>query len=43
MQPLWRAPVRLDNAHLLAILGSEPHTPLDAAVDATLKGLGSIK
>jgi hypothetical protein len=43
MQPFWRAPVRLDNAHLLAILGSERHTPLDAAVDATLKGLGSIK
>ena len=32
MRYLWRVPLRLDNAHLLALLGSEPRTPLDAAV-----------
>jgi nucleoside-diphosphate-sugar epimerase len=40
MQLFWRVPVRLDNAVLVARLGREPHTPLDAAVHATLKGLG---
>lgn len=40
MRPFWRAPVRLDNSRLVAALGSEPHTPLDEAVAATLKGLG---
>ncbi len=32
MRYLWRVPLRLDNARLLALLGSEPRTPLDAAV-----------
>ena len=32
MRYLWRVPLRLDNAHLLRLLGSEPRTPLDAAV-----------
>lgn len=41
MRPLWRESVRLDNTRLVAALGSEPHTPLDAAVAATLTGLGS--
>jgi nucleoside-diphosphate-sugar epimerase len=39
---LWQRPVRLDNARLVAFLGSEPHTPLDAAVRATLAGLGCL-
>ncbi|SMF71841.1 Nucleoside-diphosphate-sugar epimerase [Tistlia consotensis] len=39
---LWRQPVRLGNARLLAALGSEPHTPLDEAVRATLAGLGCL-
>ena len=38
----WRAPVRLDNARLLAFLGPEAHTPLDEAVRATLVGLGCL-
>ena len=42
-KPLWRAPIRLDNARLVAFLGEEPHTPLDAAVAATLRGLRSIR
>jgi len=36
---LWRQPLRLDNAKLAAFLGSEPHTPLDEAVRASLPGL----
>jgi nucleoside-diphosphate-sugar epimerase len=39
MRYLWREPVRMDNARLIAALGQEPHTPLDEAVDATLIGL----
>lgn len=40
MRYLWQQPVRLDNTHLLAVLGREPHTPLDAALETTLEGLG---
>jgi nucleoside-diphosphate-sugar epimerase len=39
---LWREPVRLSNARLVAALGAEPHTPLDEAVRATLAGLGCL-
>lgn len=39
---LWNTPLRLDNARLVAELGAEPHTPLDAAVLATLAGLGCL-
>jgi len=42
MRYLWREPVRMDNAKLLAALGSEPQTPLDQAVEATLAGLGCL-
>jgi nucleoside-diphosphate-sugar epimerase len=42
MRYLWRMPVRLDNARLVAMLGAEPHTPLDDAVRNTLVGLGCI-
>jgi nucleoside-diphosphate-sugar epimerase len=42
MHYLWRRPVRLDNAKLVAFLGAEPHTPIDAAVRATLVGLGCL-
>ena len=42
MRYLWRQPVRMDNARLVAVLGQEPHTPLDAAVAATLTGLGCL-
>ncbi len=40
MRYLWREPVRMDNARLIAALGQEPHTSLDQAVEATLAGLG---
>ncbi len=39
MRYLWRTPVRMHNTHLLSVLGQEPHTPLDQAVEVTLKGL----
>lgn len=42
MRYLWRQPVRMSNARLLAVLGSEPHTPLDVAVRETLEGLGCL-
>jgi nucleoside-diphosphate-sugar epimerase len=42
MRYLWREPVRMDNARLLAALGQEPHTPLDEALEATLTGLGCL-
>ena len=42
MRYVWREPVRLDNARLIAELGQEPHTPLDEAVEASLRGLGCV-
>ncbi|WP_207459032.1 SDR family NAD(P)-dependent oxidoreductase [Azospirillum sp. SYSU D00513] len=42
MRYLWRTPVRMSNARLLALLGEEPRTPLDEAVRATLAGLGCL-
>jgi nucleoside-diphosphate-sugar epimerase len=42
MRYLWQQPVRMDNGKLLAMLGSEPHTPLDEAVEAALAGLGCL-
>lgn len=42
MRYLWREPIRLDNARLVATLGREPHTPLDQAVEATLVSLGCL-
>lgn len=42
MRYLWRQPVRMDNSRLVAALGREPHTPLDEAVEASLRGLGCL-
>lgn len=42
MRYLWRETLELDNTRLVATLGREPHTPLDAALDATLAGLGYL-
>lgn len=42
MRYLWREPVQLDNARLVATLGREPHTPIDVAVETTLAGLGCL-
>ena len=43
MRYLWRRPVRMSNARLRAILGEEPHTPLDTALRATLIGMGCLR
>ena len=42
MKYLWREPVRMGNARLLSVLGREPHTPLDEAVEAALAGMGCL-
>ena len=42
MRCLWRQPVRMDNARLRAVLGHEPRTPLDAAVEAALMGMDCL-
>jgi nucleoside-diphosphate-sugar epimerase len=39
MRYLWNVPVGMSNAKLVAILGQEPHTPLDEAVEAALEGM----
>lgn len=40
MRYLWSESLRLDNRKLIAFLGSEPHTALETALRATLRGLG---
>lgn len=42
MRYLWQVPVRLENAQLQALLGQEFLTPLDVAVETTLRSLGCI-
>lgn len=42
MRYLWQRPVRMDNVRLVEVLGREPHTPLDEAVEAALRGLGCL-
>lgn len=42
MRYLWRQPLQLDNRKLVALLGAEPHTALDEAIDKTLRGMGCI-
>jgi nucleoside-diphosphate-sugar epimerase len=41
-RPLWETPIDLDNARLVQFLGEEPHTPLDTAVETTLRALGCL-
>jgi nucleoside-diphosphate-sugar epimerase len=43
MRYLWQLPLRMGNERLLAMLGHEPHTPLDEAVEAVLTGINSIE
>ncbi|HZC18002.1 MAG TPA: NAD(P)H-binding protein [Caulobacteraceae bacterium] len=42
MRYLQRKPIGLDNAKLVAFLGSEPHTSLDAAIRAALSDMGCL-
>jgi nucleoside-diphosphate-sugar epimerase len=43
MRYLWREPLVLDDRKLRAFLGDVPHTPLDAAVGASLRALGCLE
>jgi nucleoside-diphosphate-sugar epimerase len=42
MRYLWTTPIRMSNAKLLNVLGHEPHTPLDQAVEKTLEGIDCL-
>jgi len=42
MRYLWQRPIRLENRKLVALLGSEPHTPLPEAVRESLHSLGIV-
>ncbi|MCZ6616479.1 MAG: SDR family NAD(P)-dependent oxidoreductase [Thaumarchaeota archaeon] len=42
MRYLWQETIELDNTKLVAFLGEEPHTPLDAALTHTLRELGCL-
>lgn len=42
MRYLWKKPLKLDNAKLVAFLGEEPHTPTDQALRLSLAGLGCL-
>lgn len=42
MRYLWKQPLRLDNAKLVAFLGAEPRTPLEQAVAIALDAQGSL-
>lgn len=43
MRYLWDRPIGLDNSRLVGFLGDEPHTPLDAALRATLADMGLLE
>jgi nucleoside-diphosphate-sugar epimerase len=42
MRYLWRETVLMDNARLLKTLGAEPHSPIEQALETTLRGLGCL-
>jgi nucleoside-diphosphate-sugar epimerase len=42
MRYLWKEPLRMKNDKLVAALGSEPRTPIDEAVQATLLSTGCL-
>ena len=42
MRYLWKEPVQMVNSRLVQVLGREPHTPLDQAVEASLIGMGCV-
>jgi nucleoside-diphosphate-sugar epimerase len=42
MQYLWREPVRLTNDALLGVLGEEPHTPWNRAVQEALQAMNCL-
>ncbi|MBB5573240.1 MULTISPECIES: NAD-dependent epimerase/dehydratase family protein [Rhizobium] len=42
MRYLWKVPLQMRNDKLLAVLGEEPHTPIDEAVKTSLAALGCL-
>jgi nucleoside-diphosphate-sugar epimerase len=42
MRYLWQQEVKMRNDRLLEVLGTEPHTPLDEAIEQTLAGMGCL-
>ena len=40
---LWDTPIELDNTRLVRFLGNEPHTPLQTAVETTLRGMNCVR
>lgn len=42
IEPFWRHPMRFDNQHLVALIGDEARTDLEAAVRATLRALDAL-
>ncbi|MEZ2219821.1 NAD-dependent epimerase/dehydratase family protein [Rhizobium sp. RCC_161_2] len=42
MRYLWNVPLQMRNDRLVAVLGEEPHTPIDAAMKASLAGIGCL-
>ncbi|MBP1852639.1 NAD-dependent epimerase/dehydratase family protein [Rhizobium halophytocola] len=42
MRYLWQRQLRMDNRHLVAFLGEEPHTPLEEALRTTLQANGCL-
>jgi hypothetical protein len=43
MRYLWTERVQMVDARLLQVLGHEPHTPLDQAVETSLIGMGCLQ
>jgi len=43
MRYLWREPMALIDGKLRAFLGDVPHTPLDVAIEASLRGQGCLE
>ena len=43
MRYLWKRPLGLDNAKLVAFLGAEPKTPLDCTVALALEAMGCLE
>ncbi len=42
VESYWRHPVRFDNSRLVELLGKEPRTPLETALERTLAAQGSL-
>lgn len=42
MRYLWRETVLMENARLVKLLGREPHTPIEQALETTLRAMGCL-